>query len=513
MVKQERVIAFICGISLAFVGFASAQRIVNDVQDYLGPRFHGTEQNAPSLNLPSPGPRAEDSLRHWNQIAIDASGLDHTPVAPGETRVFGEQLGPARASRAMAIVHIAMFDSVNGIAGGFRSYTNVRPARTGASMTTAIAQAARDTLTALFPSQQSTFDQFLASDLNQVRDGRAKTDGIDMGHRAAVAILSLRSNDGSQLPEPRLGVQFFPSDQPGKWRQDPISQSPIALGAYWGTVRPFVMRSSRQFRTPTPPSLTSAEYTTAYNQVKLIGGDGIVTPTVRTEEQTEIGIYWAYDGTPSLCAPPRLYNQIAMHIADQMGTTANASELARLLALVNTSMADAAIAIWESKYFYQYWRPVTGIRESDPGTGPTGAGDGNPATIGDPSFSPLGAPASNLTGPNFTPPFPSYPSGHAGFGGALFQTLRAFYRTDNIAFTFTSDEFNGTTRDNAGNVRPLLPRSFSSLSQAEEENGQSRIYLGIHWVFDKTEGITQGRRVANYVFANAFTPALPHNGR
>ena len=78
------------------------------------------------------------------------------------------------------------------------------------------------------------------------------------------------------------------------------------------------MRSARQFRTPTPPSLTSAEYTTAYNQVKLIGGDGIVTPTVRTEEQTEIGIYWAYDGTPSLCAPPRLYNQIAMHIADQM---------------------------------------------------------------------------------------------------------------------------------------------------------------------------------------------------
>jgi len=114
---------------------------------------------------------------------------------------------------------------------------------------------------------------------------------------------------------------------------------------------------------------------------------------------------------------------------------------------------------------------------------------------------------------NFTPPFPSYPSGHAGFGGALFQTLRAFYRTDNIAFTFTSDEFNGTTRDNAGNVRPLLPRSFSSLSQAEEENGQSRIYLGIHWIFDKTEGIGQGRRVANYVFANAFRPALPHNGR
>src|SRR5665811_2081818 len=105
---------------------------------------------------------------------------------------------------------------------------------------------------------------------------------------------------------------------------------------------------------------------------------------------------------------------------------------------------------------YQYWRPITGIRESDPGTGPTQLGDGNAATVGDVNFKPLGAPASNLTGPNFTPPFPSYPSGHGGFGGALFQTLRNFYGRDNIAFTFTSDEFNGVTVDNQGNVRPLI---------------------------------------------------------
>src|SRR4029077_5660856 len=162
---------------------------------------------------------------------------------------------------------------------------------------------------------------------------------------------------------------------------------------------------------------------------------------------------------------------------------------------------------------YQYWRPVTGIRESDEDTGPSGLGDGNPATIGDPSYSPLGAPASNLTGPSFPPPFPAYPSGHAGFGGALFEILRKYYRTDSIQFTFMSDEFNGVTKDNNGTVRPVGERSFSSLSEAEEENGQSRIYLGIHWAFDKSEGIAQGRRVADYVFANAFRPALPHNGR
>ncbi|HWP42693.1 MAG TPA: vanadium-dependent haloperoxidase, partial [Blastocatellia bacterium] len=257
-----------------------------------------------------------------------------------------------------------------------------------------------------------------------------------------------------------------------------------------------------QFRTPPPPPINSLEYAAAFNEVKALGGDGVITPTIRTEEQTHIGIFWAYDGTPSLCAPPRLYNQITVQIAEQMGSST--VELARLLALVNTALADAGIAIWESKYFYQYWRPVTGIREADEGTGPTGAGDGNPATVGDPNFTPLGAPASNLAGPNFTPPFPSYPSGHGGFGGALFQILRRFYGTDNIPFTFVSDEFNGVTQDNAGNVRPLLPRSFSTLSQAEEENGQSRIYLGIHWSFDKTEAIAQGRRVADYVFKHAF---------
>jgi hypothetical protein len=207
---------------------------------------------------------------------------------------------------------------------------------------------------------------------------------------------------------------------------------------------------------------------------------------------------------PSLCAPPRLYNQIAVTIAS--ARRSNVVELARLFALVNTAMADAGIAIWESKYYYQYWRPVTGIREADEETGPTGAGDGNAATAGDPTFMPLGAPASNLAGPNFTPPFPAYPSGHAGFGGALFQVLREFYGTDRVAFTFVSDELNGTTLDANGTPRPLASRRFSSLSEAEEENGQSRIYLGIHWAFDKTAGIAQGRSVASYVVRNAFEP-------
>jgi membrane-associated phospholipid phosphatase len=170
-----------------------------------------------------------------------------------------------------------------------------------------------------------------------------------------------------------------------------------------------------------------------------------------------------------------------------------------VLALVNVAIADATIVVWDTKYFYDFWRPVTGIREASRGTGPTGLGDGNPDTRADPNWTPLGAPASNLTGPNFTPPFPSYISSHAGLGSAMFQMMRRLYG-DSIAFTFVSDELNGITRDNRGRVRPRLPRNFSSLSQAEEENGQSRIYLGVHWQFDKTEGMVAGRRVADYVF-------------
>jgi hypothetical protein len=444
-------------------------------------------------------------LRIWNRIAIDASGLDHTPPAPGEQRVFREQLGPGRSSRAMAIVHIAVFDAVNAIDPRFQSYTGIPNAPQNTSAKAAIAQAAHDALVALFPAQTRRIDTALAVSLAVIPRGTAKNNGIAVGRQAAAAILALRAADGSQHDEPLVDVDWLTSDEPGHWRQDPISLIPLALGAHWEDVEPFVLLSAEQFRVPPPPALNSPAYTAAFDEVKRLGGNGTDTPTERTPEQTQIGIYWAYDGTPSLCAPPRLYNQVALEIA-RVKATVNVLDLARLLALVNTAMADAGVAIWESKYHWDLWRPVTGIRESDPGTGPSGLGDGNADTVGDPDFFPLGAPASNSgpTAQDFTPPFPAYPSGHAGFGGALFQTLRRFYRTDSIPFSFVSDEFNGVTVGSDGEVRPLVRRSFRTLSQAEEENGQSRIYLGIHWAFDKTEGIAQGRKVADYVFDHSF---------
>ena len=480
---------------------ALAQQNPRSVGEFLGPAHaarSGTATVAPQLRSGS----AADRFRYWNQIAIDASGLDHTPVVAGETRVFGEQLGPGRSSRAMAIVHIAMFDAVNSVLGGYEGYARVPRAGAGASVDAALAQAAHDALVAVFPSQAPRFDDLLNEDLGRIAAyDAAKTRGMAAGRRASAAILALRKDDGADHPEPRMGTDYVPGTAPGTWQQDPIGRSPLAMGAHWGEVAPFVLRSSAQFRVPPPPRLTGRVYARAYDEVQRLGGDGLITPSERTGDQTEAGLYWAYDGTPSLCAPPRLYNQITATVSRRM---TDVTQLARLFALVNVSMADAGTAIWESKYHYKYWRPVTGIRESDPGTGPSGLGDGNLATIGDPSFTPLGAPASNLQGPNFTPPFPAYPSGHAGFGGALFQTLRNFFGRDDIAFTFVSDEFNGTTVGNDGAVRPLRPRTFRSLSEAEEENGQSRIYLGIHWSFDKTQGIEQGRQVANWVFAHAF---------
>jgi PAP2 superfamily len=454
---------------------------------------------------PTPGPvDTLHRLRHWTTISIDASGVDHAPPSVGYSHEYGHHLGPGRAARAHAIVAIAIFEAVNAVDRRYESYLGVPKADPNTSIDAAIAQAAHDTLNALFPSQSEHCDKLLDEELASMKDDKGLSAGIELGRRVAAAAVQHAANDGSDHAEALVGVDYFPGPAPGEWRQDPISRLPVALGVRWGQVRPLVIPSGEAFRVPPPPELNSPEYKQAFKEVQRVGGDGIVTKTTRSPDQTMAGLFWAYDGSPTLGTPPRLYNQIAMHIAEQMGS--DVVDLARLLALINVGMSDAGIACWESKYHYKVWRPVTGIREADEGTGPSGLGDGNPATQGDAEFTPLGAPASNNTVSNFTPPFPAYPSGHSTFGAVLFQTLRRVYQTDNIPFTIVSDELNGVTLDNRGEPRPLVPRTFSTLSEAEEENGQSRVYLGIHWAFDKTAGIAQGRQVADYVFQHAFQP-------
>src|SRR5512132_2167639 len=191
---MKKLSLLLAGLVLSVLTFAFGTN--HGFNDVFGPLFH------PAPGIPHPGgPRhGLDSLHRWNVIAINASGLDHTPVAPGENRVFGEQLGPGRSSRAMAIVHIAMFDALDAIVGGYTSYTGTRAGGGQTSVDAAISQAARDTLAALFPSQTATFDTYLAQDLALVRNAQQKANGIDLGHQAAGAILALRTNDGSQIP-------------------------------------------------------------------------------------------------------------------------------------------------------------------------------------------------------------------------------------------------------------------------------------------------------------------------
>src|SRR5829696_269501 len=211
-------------------------------------------------------------VRRWNQIAIDASGLDHMPVRAGETRVFGEQLGPCRAARAMAIVHIAMLDSINAMVGAHKSYTGVRARATPVSLDLAVSQAAHDTLVALFPSQAARFDAYLAADLAGVKNNKALENGIALGQRVAATLLTMRAEDGSEIAEPRVGIEHLTSNDAGRWRQDPISHVPLALGAKWGQCKPFVMQSGSQFRLPPPPAMDSPEYAVAYSEAKRLGG-------------------------------------------------------------------------------------------------------------------------------------------------------------------------------------------------------------------------------------------------
>jgi hypothetical protein len=208
--------------------------------------------------------------------------------------------------------------------------------------------------------------------------------------------------------------------------------------------------------------------------------------------------------------PPRIYNQIARQIAVQEGNTV--AQNARMFALINVAMADAGICCWDIKYRDILWRPIVAIRRANE--------TGNPNTVQQTDWAPLGAPKSNpLPGEtNFTPPFPSYTSGHATFGGAAFKMMADFYQTDDvnysISFNFISDEFNGVTTDIHQNIPPIIlnyvrqiePRHYTSFSQAAAENAASRIYLGIHYRFDATEGVSAGDRIADIDFDSLLRP-------
>jgi hypothetical protein len=460
-----------------------------------------------------------DTLIRWHGIMQQANADDHTPGVG----VF-EQGGPVRNSRAFAMTQIAVYDAVNGFALGFNPYNDIGAAPAGASMDAAIVCAAHGVLVNVYSTFAATFDAARAADLGAIGgSAEAVEEGCDYGASSAEAMLTRRAGDGSELPDPAPGAggrvatgttNWFgepvngPQSDPAqprvtyRWSPDPIAQQGVALGANWGAVTPFILNSGNQFRIPAPP-LSGRTYVEMWNQVAQIGQTPNVPssiPSTSTAAARFIGNFWGYDGQALVGTPPRLYSQIALQVALEQGLT-DTAELARYLALIHVGMADSGIAAWDSKYFYNYWRPATAIRLDD-GVANTPS-DPNWTAVGISLVNSLGAPA------HVTPPFPAYPSGHATFGASTVATMQAFFG-NNTPTTFVSDEYNGVATDpfTPGVPRPLVPVRFRTLNNQTSENGISRIFNGVHWVVDNTTGQRLGRNVSGWLLNNveAFQP-------
>jgi vanadium chloroperoxidase len=419
-----------------------------------------------------------DPILAWNAVALEANRVSHTTGADRGV------LGPPLSARALAIVHLAMYDAFAGVSGnptGLPPYQVGLPAPgTGASVDAAVATAAHTTLAALFPSQKAFFDVVLAGG-----PGGGNDPGSVYGREVAQRLLALRAGDPDASD-----AGYSPSTAPGHHRPDPDNPTQGIHAPFYGARSKGFAITQRHPLGP-PPALAHADYTSALQRVRRLGIAPALTGTLpasavtRTPEETLVGIFWGYDGAAGLGTPPRLYNQIVRAVAQGRGNTP--ADNARLFALVNVAMADAGILAWDHKYRYDLWRPVVGIRQHS-ASSPVSAD-------ADPGWLPLGAPATNGAGKkNFTPNFPAYPSGHATFGAAALHITRRFcgiglgnHAPDMLfdGLELLSEEYNGANADNAGAVRPRIPRRFpQGLWQMIEENGASRELLGVHWIFD-----------------------------
>lgn len=426
-----------------------------------------------------------DPILYWNEVALEANRISHTGRKDAGT------LGPTLSSRALAIIHLAMYDAYAGVAKDPANLPHYLPGLptpvTGASAEAAVAAAAHATLSKLFPSQKAFFD------LKHAQAG-LQDPGLNQGHDFGLMVAQKLLDDRKDDPN-ASDDGYMASVALGAHRPDPDNPDQGFHAPFYGAKsKGFAITARHELDKPPQPG--SPDYTKALREVR---GKGIAPELMgtlpanfsrRTVDGSLIGLFWAYDGTSGLGTPPRLYNQIVRTIAIAKGNSV--AENARLFALVNAALGDAGILAWDQKYIYNFWRPVVGIREHDKSMGPAGVGNNNILDDCDPLWLPLGSPNTNSTAKNFTPPFPAYPSGHATFGAAALHVTRLFYgvtapQPDNLfdGLTFVSDELNGVNKDNKGTVRPRHIRNFpKGLWQMIEENGRSRVYLGIHWVFD-----------------------------
>jgi hypothetical protein len=403
----------------------------------------------PGLLLPAAA-RANPVIE-WNEEAVNATRLSRNPAPV--------------AALHFATFHVAVFDTVNSFFGDYEGWLVNEAAPDGADLEAAIAGAAHRVLIDLWGGEANprNFDAALERILETVPDDAAQERGLEWGRAVAGRILEARGK--TPLPPPE---GTYSSDEPGVWRETPYAFRPPVTPRL-GEVEPFVLESSSQFRAPPPPPLNSKEYAEEIAYVNRVGSrDG----ADRTEYETLSSPFWSDDlGTAS---PPGHWNVIARQMVDAEGLSV--LETARLYALLNLAAADAGITSWETKYYYRTWRPENAIREITP--------ELNPWAEANPDFIP------NMA----SPAFPSYTSGHSTYTAAMTRLLELFFGRDEIEFTATSDGLPGVVRD------------YTSLSQARDEVGMSRIWGGIHVMSDNLEGQAAGIRVADWVFEHALRP-------
>jgi hypothetical protein len=414
-------------------------------------------------------PAVADDVLQWNETAMKAI------AANGQSNIV--------ASRTLAMVQAAVHDALNAIDRRYDAYYFEGSPTPAASPDAAVAAAAHTVLVGVVagfgtPAQKGAanalVEQAYATSLARVADGPARNAGVAVGRASGAAMLTLRRDDGATRDAP-----YTPGVGPGKWRPhpnpvppNPPIANPDAARGYassavpgWGNIVPFTLLSASQFWLSGPPALTSPAYARDYNEVKSLGGK--LSPA-RTPEQTEIARFW-FEG-------PGAWNTITRTVSAARGLDARDS--ARLLALVNLAMADAYIAGFKIRYVYDFWRPVTAIREGD--------SDGNDATAGDPAWD------SHQN----TPAVSDYPSTQSTFSAAAAVVLASALGGDQGAFSFESGKpFEGITR------------SFTSFSQAARESADSRVYAGIHFRSACEDGLGLGQKVGHRVVRLYLQPA------
>jgi hypothetical protein len=392
------------------------------------------------------GAARADTVTDWNAI------MQATVTTPPTNPFFQARWG--------AIVQLAVFEAVNAVVGDYEPYLGTIEAPPWASPDAAAIAAAHGTLVTLRPDLAPQLDAALALSLAAIPDGPAKEAGIAAGEDAAAAMLVLRANDGWNA-----AVPYTPGTDPGDWQPTPPALAPALLPG-WGQVTPFGLEEGSQFRLPPPPAINTHKYAVDYNEVKLLGR---IDSPFRPQDRTDVAHFYA------VATSLQVWNSAARQVSTAQGHTL--SENARTFALLAMGMCDASIAVFDTKYHYNYWRPVTAIRNANI--------DGNSKTDQDSSWLPLIA----------TPPFPSYASAHASMSGAARAVLEQIFGKHGHAITLTNPGLPGIVLD------------YNAWDEITDDIDDARIYGGIHFRFDQEAGAHQGRHVGKYILRNYLRSA------